>query len=207
MRLYIYFLSYWKKLDNFHYVLGETIKGFCKWFRCSCESLESPSSCWNLQNSYSFRKCGLLNKKYRYSPFKKCMEAFPELADRAYEACRKDYCSTPIDSEATLCRHLEGFADLCAKRGKILYWRYRVPSCKKSKSFVCQAIYSYIFAHKLIKLLISNNKRYNCSQYYIKQIHVTIKVFFWKRFFFSSQLKKLIRYMFMVIFYIFYNIT
>ncbi|XP_065944540.1 zonadhesin isoform X2 [Magallana gigas] len=98
----------------------------------TCESLESPSSCWNLQNSYSFRKCGLLNKKYRYSPFKTCMEAFPELADRAYEACRKDYCSTPIDSEATLCRHLEGFADLCAKRGKILYWRYRVPSCKKS---------------------------------------------------------------------------
>lgn len=145
MRLYRYFLSYWKKLDNFHYVLGETIKGFCKWFRCRCESLESPSSCWNLQNSYSFRKCGLLNKKYRYSPFKTCMEAFPELADRAYEACRKDYCSTPIDSEATLCRHLEGFADLCAKRGKILYWRYRVPSCKKSKSFVCQAIYSYIF--------------------------------------------------------------
>lgn len=141
MSMYNNFLSYKKKVKYLPLCFGGTSLGFCKWFCCRCESLESSNSCWNLQNSYSFRKCGLLNKKYRYSPFKQCMEAFPELADRAYEACRKDYCSTPIDSEATLCRHLEGFADLCAKRGKILYWRYRVPSCKKSKSFVYQAIY------------------------------------------------------------------
>ncbi|XP_061162552.1 zonadhesin-like isoform X2 [Saccostrea echinata] len=97
----------------------------------TCESLGSTITCWNRRGSYSFRKCGLLNRKYKYSPFKRCMKAFPELADRMYKACRQDYCASGLEADSTLCRHLEGFATLCAKRGQLVYWRYRVPTCKR----------------------------------------------------------------------------
>lgn len=65
------------------------------------------------------------------------MEVFFEFVDRVYEVCRKDYCFMFIDFEVIFCRYLEGFVDLCVKRGKILYWRYCVLLCKKSKFFVC----------------------------------------------------------------------
>ncbi|KAK3093407.1 hypothetical protein FSP39_015221 [Pinctada imbricata] len=114
----------------------------------SCEAQEVKDMCNRGFRNQAKRNnhCGNLLKNNKGSPFKKCMQAMPEVAKQYYDMCEQDYCANrkgqPRIIPTLMCNMMEAFSALCEKHGikPSRNWRTYAfkkcqPKCPKNSFF------------------------------------------------------------------------